>query len=323
MRKRAVSFIVSGLLLAILYWLIDLSALAAAVRGSDPAWLAAGLLMVIPLTLATAWRFGALVMEARVTSGEAVRLVLAASTLNLFLPSKLGDLAKAYVLSAKHRMNGELALSVVVFEKALDMASLLICGAAASLYLGLSRPAMFLAALPILGLLALCLLLIVPLPLFPAIVRAVAKRLPAKIGASAGRFAESSAEMAAWFWSRPRRAAGIALLSILLWAAHLFQFWLFTGAVGAVVPVADTMAFATLSILVGLLPFTFAGIGSRDIAIVLFFAPYMNAGAAALLGLLATLRYVLPALVGIPFVGDLAAAAASRRKAQSPASAKP
>jgi hypothetical protein len=79
------------------------------------------------------------------------------------------------------------------------------------------------------------------------------------------------------------------------------------------VPLLDNMAFATLAILVGLLPFTFAGIGSRDMAIVYFYGPYLSLGGAAFLGILATLRYVIPAIAGIPFAGELAAAAAMQR----------
>lgn len=64
------------------------------------------------------------------------------------------------------------------------------------------------------------------------------------------------------------------------------------------------MAFATLAILAGLLPFTMAGIGTRDAAILFLYAPYLSAGQAAVLGVLATVRYLAPALAGLPFMGD-------------------
>jgi glycosyltransferase 2 family protein len=70
------------------------------------------------------------------------------------------------------------------------------------------------------------------------------------------------------------------------------------------VPFLDNMAFATLAILAGLLPFTMAGIGTRDAAILFLYAPWLSAGQAAVLGVLATLRYLLPAIAGLPFMGD-------------------
>lgn len=311
--RRIIGITVSAALLVILYAAVDVGELIAAIRAADLFWLAMGLLMVIPLTLATAWRFAALVVDAHVGFGEANRLVLAASTLNLFLPSKLGDLAKAYVLSARHGMQGELALSIVVFEKALDMVSLLLWGAFACLYVGLSRPEFAVFAFPVLLLLFLFLLIILPLPAFSSSIRLLGGWLPTGLAAKAERLAETSARMAAWFWQRQWRAFGILLLSVLLWGAHLLQFWLFTRAIGSFVPLFDNMAFATLSILVGLLPFTFAGIGSRDMAIVYFYGAYLTPAGAAFLGILATLRYVIPAVAGIPFAGDLAAAAATQR----------
>ena len=47
-----------------------------------------------------------------------------------------------------------------------------------------------------------------------------------------------------------------------------------------------------------------AGIGTRDAAIVYFYRGWLTPGQAAVLGVLATLRYVLPALAGLPFMRD-------------------
>ncbi len=303
----------SVVLLALLYAVIDVRTLISAIRGADYFWLTIGILMIIPLTVVTAWRFTLVVMDGRLGLGEASRLVLAASTLNLFLPSKLGDFAKAYVLSTKHEMSGEVALSIVVFEKALDMASLLLWGVVAVAYVGLSQSGIAIFVLPLILLFAALLMLILPLPAFPRLVRFVAARLPSRPAARLTSFAESSFTLAAWFWRRRMRAVSVVALSIALWGAHLFQFLLFSRAVGGVVPAWDNMAFAALSILVGLVPFTLAGIGSRDVAIVYFYSPYLSPGAAAFLGILATLRYVIPAVAGVPFIGTMIAAAGARR----------
>lgn len=313
--RLLLSFAISAALLAVLYAVIDLHALAAAIRGADIPWLAVGLFLIVPITLVTAWRFTLLTMGSRLGLAEATRLVLAASTLNLFLPSKLGDLGKAYVLSSRHGMKGEQALSIVVFEKALDMSSLLLWGMCATVYIGFSRPLVAALSIPVVFLFVLFALMVLPFPAFPALIRLAAVRLPDAAAHKLVAFAQSCGTLAGWFWRRRGRAVGVVAISIALWGVHLFQFWIFTKAVGGAVGVVDTFAFATLSILAGLLPLTLAGIGSRDVAIVFFFAPYLTPGPAAFLGLLATLRYVVPAVAGIPFAGDLAAAATMRRSA--------
>jgi hypothetical protein len=51
------------------------------------------------------------------------------------------------------------------------------------------------------------------------------------------------------------------------------------------------------------LPLTFAGVGTRDAALIIFYQPYLNPPVAAALGLLCTVRYILPALAGLPLLG--------------------
>src|SRR5687768_18523162 len=95
--KRLVSLVVSATLLAIIYWQIDLAALVRVFRSCHPLWLIAGLGMVVPLTLLTAHRLQQLMPHrGQLGFGEANKLILVASVLNLVLPSKMGDLAKAW-----------------------------------------------------------------------------------------------------------------------------------------------------------------------------------------------------------------------------------
>lgn len=302
--KRLISLAVSLCLLAGLYFIVDLAALGAAIRQSDPTWLATGLAFVIPLTVLTAWRFTLVSRGAQVSVGEATRLVLAASTLNLFLPSKMGDLAKSVVLTRRHDMEPTRAFAVVVLEKVLDMVSLLLWGMVGIVYVSPSDQRMLVVLLPVGGLFILLLLLTSPFPVSAILAHWGGRILPGKARDLLTRFSDDWSGIVGWFWQKPSRASGVIALSVGIWAMHLFQFWLFTQALGGRVPLLDNMAFATLSILVGLLPFTFAGVGTRDAAIVLFYAPYLSAGQGAFLGILATSRYLLPALGGLPFVSD-------------------
>ena len=104
------------------------------------------------------------------------------------------------------------------------------------------------------------------------------------------------------FWSNKPKAVIFINGSLFLWLMHLFQIWLFVLALNSNVPFLDNAAMASLAIFIGLLPFTLAGIGTRDAAIIFFYQPYIGVPTAAALGLLCTLRYFLPALIGLPFV---------------------
>lgn len=290
MLKRALPVVVSLALIAFLWWSVDVAAIARAMASAKPAWLIAGILAVVPLTWGTALRFQWLSRTA-IGTGTAGRLILAACTLNLVLPSKMGDLAKAWVLERRYSFDRGLAVPLVVFEKLLDMAALLVCGLAALVWLGHPEPIYLLATAALAGALALCVVALTPL----------AAKVP--VPQRFQRYTAHWFDLVQWFWADRGRATATLALSLLLWAGHLAQLWLFARALGPV-PLADSMAAATLSILAGLLPFTMAGIGTRDLAIVYFYHAWLSPAQCAALGLLATLRYLLPAIAGLPFVGD-------------------
>jgi len=124
-----------------------------------------------------------------------------------------------------------------------------------------------------------------------------------KMKAKIAKLHASWIEMHGYFWQDKAQLARIAANSLFIWFLHLVQIWMFTLAIKTTVPFLANLALSPLAILAGLLPLTFAGVGTRDAALVFFYAPYMSQPAGAALGGLCTLRYVLPALLGLPFIG--------------------
>jgi uncharacterized membrane protein YbhN (UPF0104 family) len=316
--KKLISLVVSLGLLALIYWKIDFTKLGPVFANCDPWWLIASLAMVIPLTTLTAWRFQHLAPDdARISFGEANRLILSASVLNLILPSKMGDIAKAFFLP----MRRSLALSLVIFEKACDMLSLLVwCvfglawvwfssnAHALDAFRGFSHDgatgvplAYYACAAAVAGLLTLGLLLLGSITFARFFFGLLRKFAPGKMKAKFEKLAVSWEEMHGYFWADKRRLALVTSTSVFIWLLHLLQIWLFILALRASCPFVDNLALSALGILAGLLPLTFAGVGTRDAALILLYKPYFAAPVAAALGLLCTIRYVLPAIGGIPF----------------------
>lgn len=301
MKKRLIALAVSLALLAFIWSQVDPAAIWAAILQVAPYWFGAAVLFTIPLALATALRFQAL-SAGSVPFAQSIRLILAASTLNMVLPSKMGDIAKAWILRQRNGMSGSRAVALVVLEKMLDLWSLLAVGAVALLFVAPDIPALPLWILALAGGSLALLLLVLPWALPVTVLRRLAGFVP-PLARKIDSLLDEWSALVRWFWSQPGKAAAILLASLLLWGGHMFQIWLFARAIGDV-PTGLTMALGVIAILAGLLPFTFAGVGTRDAAFVLLFAPFLDPGGAALLGLFATLRYLLPALAGLPFVGD-------------------
>jgi uncharacterized membrane protein YbhN (UPF0104 family) len=92
------------------------------------------------------------------------------------------------------------------------------------------------------------------------------------------------------------------LVSGGLWLMHLVQLWLFTVTLSTHVPFAVCASLSALALMAGQVPFTVAGLGARDVALVVLLNGYMTSEEAAAMGLLVSTRNILPLLAGLPFV---------------------
>jgi uncharacterized protein (TIRG00374 family) len=294
--RKLLALALSLLILGAIYYKIDIHRLGDVLAKTEPRYLALSLGMVVPLTLLTAWRLQILApARTNISFVEANRLILVASVLNMVLPSKMGDVAKAYFMK-NEGVSSQLTLSLIIFEKTADMLSLLFWCALGLLFYP-RKDAIFwtLAAIVIIGLIAGIALL--------ALQRVAnsAFKLIGKIDKKRS-FESGWKEMQKFFWSDKQRVAAVSTMSIFIWFLHLLQIWLFILALRAHAPFVAALALAPLAILAGLLPLTFAGIGTRDAALIVLYQPYFGAPVAAALGLLCTTRYLIPALAGLPFL---------------------
>jgi uncharacterized protein (TIRG00374 family) len=303
--KKIVSLIVSLLILVIIYYQIDLQKLITVFKHSQIGWMTISLSMVVPLTALTSWRLQQLMPKGQVLDfWEANRLILAASVLNMLLPSKMGDLAKAYFMKQRGHLDGSLSLSLVIFEKACDLLSLLFWCVFGLIVYPIKNWLFWLMTCSVaLGLLA-GILLLSSTKFSQFFFKTLAHIAPNKIAEKLENLQISWGEMQNYFWSDKVQLTKITIVSIFIWFLHLLQIWLFILALGAWTPFLANLALSPLAILAGLLPLTFAGIGTRDAALIAFYQPYFDAPTAAALALLCTSRYLLPALGGLPFLGQ-------------------
>ena len=315
--KKYISIAVSVAILLIIYSKIDLQSLAKVFANCDGLIMFLSLAMVIPITLFTSWRLQQLMPKGSdLDFLEANRLILGASVLNMVLPSKMGDIAKAYFMKDRGHLSGTLSLSLVVFEKACDMLSLLLwCVFGLIVYP--EKNSLFLLMTIGVGLGLILGLILLGSRKFAVVFFDIGiNLLPKKIGEKLQSLKESWLQMHDYFWEDKRQLIKVATTSIFIWFLHLFQIWLFILALKADVPFLTNLALSPLAILAGLLPLTFAGVGTRDAALILFYQPYFGEATGASLGLLCTSRYFLPAIIGLPFLGEMMATVKQMNKNQ-------
>jgi len=304
MFRKILSIILGLSILALLYRHVRLGDIHQVFIGADWTFMSFGMVIFVPLILLTAWRLVQLVpAEHRIDLGEGSKLILAASTLNMILPSKMGDLAKAYFLTDKSNLPISFAFSLVVFERFCDLFAIFFCCTIGLLFYRCNHPFFqILSWLAISGLLVTALLILSKTPTL-ALLNFCSMLLPHNLSMKIARLASSWRELHTYLWCEPLLVPKIILVSIGLWGLHLFQIWLFILALNASVPFSVSISLTSFSILAGLLPLTFAGVGTRDAAILLLFKGFLSPPTAAALGLMCTLRYLLPAVAGIPFLG--------------------
>ncbi|AFY79680.1 hypothetical protein Ple7327_4584 [Pleurocapsa sp. PCC 7327] len=313
--KRFISIAVSVAILLILYSKIDFQGLIQVFRDCDRVWMAVSLGMVIPITMVTSWRLQQLMPQGTSLGFiEANRLILGASVLNMVLPSKMGDIVKAYFMRDRGHLSGSLSLSLVVFEKACDMLSLLLW-CVFGLFVYPEKDGLFWTmTLAVTGGLIFGLLLLGSRQFAQIFFVSAIKIAPKKLRQKLQNLQISWQEMHDYFWGDKKQLLIVSATSIFTWFLHLLQIWLFILALKAWTPFIVNLALSPLAILAGLLPLTFAGVGTRDAALIFFYQPYFDVQAGAALGLLCTSRYFLPAIIGLPFLGQMMGAAKKLRQ---------
>ena len=302
------SLAVSATLLAALYRSVDLRLIVGELRDVDATWLVLSVSLIVPITVLRAIRFFLVVPRGTLPSvAEALRLTLVASAANVFMPAKSGDLVKSYFVAKERGTSAGISVAVVVYERLCDLFGLITwcaVGWLVSRPVAAVVPSAFWILLAVLG--GVCAVLIAS----QTVARMLGDVCSSLLGA---RLARIRALVEGWPGLLERlggRRAGVIFLSLLLWLVHVIQIWLFTVALSARIPFAVSASLSAVALMIGQLPFTFAGLGARDMALVVLMRAYVRPESAAALGLLISTRNLLPPLAALPIMRPYVAALA-------------
>lgn len=230
-------------------------------------------------------------------SGHAVGLLRATiltfvgSSMNILLPSNLGELAKAYY-GYRYHLPKEVVLSVVIIDKAFGMIAAMLLGMAAA------ASERFWTAFALAGLVVLALVSIVFVPrLIPW--RLLGWVLERTLGKTLAH--ERALEASNLPIGLKLAAMGLSLIACILVYA---QYLVLCRAMGLPVPVAFVWVVAPLMDLAKAVPLTANGLGTREAVAVYMLGHIGIAPGDALLSSLifTAVSLWVPALVGVPFV---------------------
>ncbi|MCC5785319.1 MAG: flippase-like domain-containing protein [Phycisphaerales bacterium] len=305
--KLAIPFVGLVVVLAVLVSVIDIREALRAIAEAELPWVAfaAGLALVLVMVSALRLRIFCLAAGERVGYRRCWSAVMASLTLNAVLPGRGGDFVKAYFL-ADRKGQGAVLLGVTLLERVVDvlvLAVLALIGALHAEMHGAAAAAAIVACLPIGAFLAL----------------GFAHRVPV-VGAKLQRLGVAARGAA----KRPGLLAGATLLATVFWGIVVLIVWSLLRAVGAGVPIDATAGATPLAVLVGVLPLTISGIGTRDGMLVLLLRDYAPGELVFAAGLLYTaISYWMLAALGLALLGRETLRKAGRADAEQGAEPPP
>jgi len=294
-----VSLAVSAALLVVLYRSMNIRLIGETLLRADKVWLVVSIGMILPITVLRAIRFLWVAPAGTLPGiGEALRLTLAASALNVLLPAKAGDLIKSYFVVKRGKTSAGVAVAIILYERLCDVFALVfwcLLGWLVGRPQVQGLPSLFWPLLGVLG--VTCAVLILSERAAARSGALLLRLLPHRKVRGLQNLAEGWPNLLQLVRGRRRR---IVPWSLLIWIAHLFQIWMFTVALSADLPLTVCMSLSALALMAGQLPLTIAGLGTRDVALVVLLSGYMRPESAAALGILISTRNLLPPLLGVP-----------------------
>src|SRR3989344_3829962 len=274
-RKVLIPASVSILIILIIFkTLVDIGDFSRVIQNIGWFYFSLAFATIIPSFLLSIVRWHAVVRAAGfdVSFWKIFKIIGSSMSLSI-VPGRLGDLARSYPL--RNQIPISQSIGTIVLEKIIDICVLLL----------FSGVGLFILGHPIFGSL-MFFLAIGAIPLLE-ILNMVIKKLPLKSGLV------NKLQDAVSVLNKVKQRKTMLSMAILAsganWTLSMLQaYWLFK-AVGSIVPFSAIFAFQPLSIFMGLIPITIAGVGTRDSAILYFFrnfaAPEQSLAVGILYGL--------------------------------------
>lgn len=237
-----------------------------------------------PILSALRWREVLAITDHRISLKKSALIIMATWPLSI-LPGRLGDFARSYPI--RREIPVSVAIGSILFEKVIDIGSLFFLSAVGFSVLGWHGYAF----------LALVVAMLVIPTLF--ISKRLITSLPQSVALNLNRVFAPYHSMGMLL---NRHFLYATILSLGNWFTSILEVWILYRAFGADLPLVSVSAHLPLAILIGLLPISIAGIGTRDFALISFFLNRATAAQSLAVGLgYSFIGYFLFAIIGTPF----------------------
>lgn len=292
--KFALSLVLSGLILYLLYRKLSFNAVLDLISTINPYYFTGFILLILVQLFMASYRWQRILLNLAgkdVSLFKSSQYVIGSYSANLIIPAKMGEFVR--VAWEKDKERRKYVLRLVVLEKLLDVFSLYAIYSVSLSFAIKNSERFWLFVFTVL--LPVFLLVLVILLIRVEFIR---KRIPQKIN-------ELSSLLKALFNEKKAFFFRLILFSIALWLVQVGQFILIFLSTDLHPGLMEAYAGNSLAVLAGAFIPSIGGIGPRDATIVWFFEGLTSNLLLTTIGLLSALRIIIPALIGLPFFFNL------------------
>jgi len=244
-----------------------------------------GLVLLIPIISSKKWQSILSAMNYQISFKESFYIVMGALPVSVITPARSGDLIRSYYL--KNKIPIGRTIGAVFAERIIDILIL----TTFSFLGGLFFKNLLFIFIPV--------FVFFSIVLFFIIIRKIKFLFNLKWQERINQFLYVSKI----FFKTPKKILPILFYSIILWSIIILETKMLFLALGVNIPIIYIFAAFPLSIFIGLIPITLAGMGTRDSAIIYFFAHLASPSICLAMGLLYSFfGYFLLAILGLPFM---------------------
>ena len=302
MKKKLLALFITVAIFCIIFRNIDLNLFRDYVSRINFQYLAVALayFFVYPLVGIERWR-AMINLKYRLPFWDALKIYYIGETLNLALPSKAGDLSKGYFLKKAGISSFTYGMSSVFFEKLLDLLSVGFAFFIGLLFLkgGETIYPKIITILMFFLLIFFTFLNFDKMRWIKAILFKFKRRKLLKIFREITSFVGLIKRKHERFF-----LLGLMAVSILFWLGHLFQIFLFFKAANMEIRYSQVLFYVPIALIVASIPITIGGMGTRDLTLIGLLSAIAPREVIVLGGLLISLRYFVPASIGLLFIQD-------------------
>lgn len=226
---------------------------------------------------------------------ESLKILFTSLTLNIFLPSRLGDIGKAFFSNPK-KSNISTGVAAAMIEKLYDLLSILVFS---------SIGAIFIITEIKIRLLILCSLTIVILVTYISIFNTstqsyIFKKFRRMINSK--KFHKHLKYIAKYLKDNYVRNYYYLVCSLVIWGLHFIHIFLLFEAINIHIDFIIVIGLIPVAIIIGMIPITISGFGTREAMIFFLFIGYANYEQLTVFVLLFSVRYFVPAIIGSIFL---------------------